>query len=290
MIRFPRSGINWEGRPWILSAGLVSLALEIEAIWPLPHVTDGTVAPERHDASSPNSDHRPHPTTGPGVVRALDAGEVVEDDGAALFEALRASKDLRIRYGIHEGQIFFGPGYEYLRDRQPWKLYPYTRGGHSAHVHTSVLVAADADPGPWNLHSFLPDLPTPPEEDPLITRQTRGRPAEDFQRFLNACGLTDQNGAPLVDDGIPGSKTFAAYNSGLGGIGYPATDPKPDEVATESAIGALARYYAGGTAGPEGPVGPEGPRGPRGVTGDQGDPGESGPVGPFEATITPQNP
>jgi len=147
MTRFRRSGINWEGRTWQVSAPIELLATMVEKTWPDKHPTDGTVASQRHDANNPRSDHRPKPVTGPGIVRAIDIGEVIEDQGETLTELLRASRDPRIRYVIHEGRLF--SSYDHS-DGPAWEWRPY-RGGneHLDHVHVSILATADTDARPF---------------------------------------------------------------------------------------------------------------------------------------------
>ena len=73
-MRFRIAGTNWEGRLWTTSSPIGRLALQIDAAHPQGHPTDGTVASKAHDAASPNSDHRPHPFKGAGIVRAIDIG------------------------------------------------------------------------------------------------------------------------------------------------------------------------------------------------------------------------
>src|SRR3989304_3993850 len=98
MARFVRGGRNWEGRSWTLHPALSHLGSLVEDAWPENHGADGTVASKIHDATNPNSDHRPFPWTGAGVVYAIDVGEVTEDDGVILCEALRRSMDQRLKY------------------------------------------------------------------------------------------------------------------------------------------------------------------------------------------------
>jgi hypothetical protein len=146
-MRFLRSGKNWEGRSFVVNDAIHFLAAQIEEAWPERHPSDGTVASKQHDATSPNSDHRPYPYNGSGIVYALDMGEVTEDDGALLCEELRRAKDSRLRYVIHEERIFASYS---TTSRKAWEWGPYTGANpHTNHVHVSVNHTAG--PGTWEI-------------------------------------------------------------------------------------------------------------------------------------------
>lgn len=147
MARFRRSGKNWEGRNWETPPSLNALLDEIEAAYPAPRSLDGTVASKAHDRNSPTSDHRPKPTSGPGIVRAVDIGEN-EPEGDVIAEAIRKSKDPRVKYVIHESRIF--SSYSNSR-RKAWEWGSYTGHSHATHVHVSTVTIKDPDGSPWNL-------------------------------------------------------------------------------------------------------------------------------------------
>lgn len=162
-MRFARSGTNWEGRRWILNGAVQSLAEQIEAEWPENHPADGTVASRPHDANNPNSDHRPRPFSGPGVVDALDMGEVTEDDGYLLAEQLRLSRDPRLKYVIHERRIFSSYSNS---QRRAWEWGPYSgANAHLSHVHVSVVRSAAAGPFAINLGDNMDHLHEPMPSD-----------------------------------------------------------------------------------------------------------------------------
>ncbi len=155
MTRFRRSGKNWEGRNWSVVAPIDSLATQIETAYALSHPTDGTVAGRAHDANSPNSDHRPKPTSGTGVVRAIDFGEHIEE-AFGIMDAIRTSHDSRLKYGIHESQMFssYPSG-----GVPPFTWRPY--GGSNAHIdhgHISTLASADAQGEPWDIGTGDDDM------------------------------------------------------------------------------------------------------------------------------------
>ena len=149
-VRFRTSGKNWEARRWTLAPCLVELAEQIDALHPTSHPTDGTVAGKAHDKANPSSDHRPFPwsaKTG-AVVRALDAGETVENDAFAIAEAIRLSRDPRIKYVLHEGRMYSSyPSGIY----KPYTWRPYSGPPHITHVHFSTLAAFDNDTRPWTI-------------------------------------------------------------------------------------------------------------------------------------------
>ena len=194
-MRFFRSGKNWEGRNWVVNDAIHFLATQIEDAWPEKHASDGTVASSQHDANNPNSDHRPYPYNGSGVVYALDMGEVTEDDGAILCEELRRSRDSRLKYVIHEGRIFASYS---TATRPAWTWGPYT--GYNAHTnHAHVSVNRTAGPGNWDIRLG---------ED-MVTRADKADDGLDvlrssFQRGLSAGVVTEhtQPGGVAFNDEI----------------------------------------------------------------------------------------
>ena len=160
MARWRRSGKNWEGRPWTITPALSVLLDELEEHYPVGNSSvDGTVASKGHDAANPSSDHRPHPLIGTGVVRAVDCWVASPTDGVTITEALRASRDPRIRYVIHNRRIFAS----YSRPhRKPWEWGPYDGASpHTNHIHISVQ--DDNNTQPWNLFN-------PPLEEPMFAK------------------------------------------------------------------------------------------------------------------------
>lgn len=195
-MRFVRSGVNWEGRTWTTPLSLRALLDAVEAWQPAPRAADGTVASAGHDAANPTSDHRPNPYTGPGTVRAVDIGEN-GDEGPTIFTALLNSRDPRIKYAIHNGQIFAS----YTTPTRPaWTLGTYTGSNpHFTHVHVSTVAAQDANGKPWNLNL------QPGDDDMEVIKA--------IQKQCNAGGFTSDDGKPLKVDGIMGAKTQQAMNA-----------------------------------------------------------------------------
>jgi hypothetical protein len=125
------------------------LALQVDTEYPTRSKgTDGTVASKIHDKTSPNSDHRPHPFTGSGVVRGIDV-TVTPEQGREITEALRLSRDPRIKYVIFDGRSFWSV----VRNGVPaWEWRPYLGANpHEKHFHLSTNPTRDNDSGPWAL-------------------------------------------------------------------------------------------------------------------------------------------
>jgi len=185
-MRWRTSGVGWR-----LAESLVTLGEQLSTIWPEGGPADGTIGDAAH--ASRRSDHNPNSNS---VVTALDMDEVVEDRGDALVAALVAARDHRIKYIIHEAQIWRS----YARTGTiPWQPSPYSGTNiHPNHVHISVsaLSARYDDSRAWNLNGL---------GDGVASISVK-----EWQSILNAGGLTDINGDPLVEDGIYGQKTRSA--------------------------------------------------------------------------------
>jgi len=143
-MRWRYSGTNWEGRKWTASEAVAKLGTQVDAAQPIGHATDGTVAGKAHDQVNPSSDHRPHPFSGPGIVRAIDIGV---NPGDPLAENLRLNEDPRIKYVIHQGRTFSG-----VDSSMPfvWRDYDGPNP-HDTHIHVSVLTTADNNTSEWNI-------------------------------------------------------------------------------------------------------------------------------------------
>jgi hypothetical protein len=188
----------------------VVLADEIEAVYSNPGPGDGTVASRAHDLNNPTSDHRPHPYSGPGIVRAIDAGEYVEDQAWHIAETIRVNHDPRIKYVIHEGRLFSSypkPGYpEYT-----WR--PYNGANpHDHHVHISTLPDADDDTTAWGLTLeedtvFLPIR----EGDGIGARAFKRSDVAAIQAMLNRA-----YNAGVTEDGKYGPQMKAAVKTHTG--------------------------------------------------------------------------
>lgn len=183
-MRWYHSGTNWQNIDWISADPIKTLCDQYAALYPKNHPTDGTVASKNHDLANPTSDHRPRE----GKVRATDIGVFSDIEGEQLFQALRVSRDPRIRYVIWKKRLFSSYGHA---NGPPYSERPYSGSEHKTHVHISSLVIADNDDEPWELGL-----------------DNMAKAVEGIQRNLNAGGYADP---PLVVDGDWGPKTEAAH-------------------------------------------------------------------------------
>lgn len=133
---------------WRLARSLESLRAQVNQIAPgRSKISDGSIGNAEHSARL--SDHNPD---GDGVVRALDLTDDPRGglDALWLREALRESRDPRIKYLISEGQIC-SP--RRVNAHPAWAWRPYTGpNGHFKHLHISVQPGAAGDrAGSWSL-------------------------------------------------------------------------------------------------------------------------------------------
>jgi hypothetical protein len=151
-VAFRYAGVNWEGRPWRTATAITTLGKQIERLRRGTYPVDGTVASKAHDFANPNSDHRPDEG---GVVRAIDWGGDAELL-AEMAEAIRLSKDSRVKYVIHRRRLFSSyPKHGYA----PFVWRPYSGTPHATHVHLSVVSGPlSEDSKPWTLEEDVPQF------------------------------------------------------------------------------------------------------------------------------------
>jgi hypothetical protein len=196
---FRIGGYNWQGRKWRLVRSLVVLAAQITELRPATQPNDGTVASKAHDLNDIkdgeyNSDHHPDED---GDVLALDAGEPADEPEWCqdLYEALRESRDPRIRYVIHGGRMFSSyPAHGY----KAWEDRPYTgKNSHPTHIHVSVYdnPALAEDPSPWHIEEeqMQPDTET--------YRKVTNVPTEQWARDVVDRAIADKR--LIIDDDHP---------------------------------------------------------------------------------------
>ena len=172
-----------DGLSWRSALACQTLGLQVDAMAPgRSTATDGTVASSTHSATNPTSDHEPgKPPV--GIVAAIDITHDPANgaDMAAVAEAIRVSRDPRVKYVIHDHEIF--SSYDHANG-PPYTWRPYSGSNpHTSHVHVSVLNVAALydDPSPWSIGTEgADDMPTIPIRyaDGMTTyKGVTGRPA-----------------------------------------------------------------------------------------------------------------
>lgn len=128
-------------KPWKLHPAIAALRSQINTAWPdRSKASDGTIGDAAHSARA--SDHNPNED---GLVCAIDITDDPANgcDAGALADALRASRDKRLKYVIFSGRLFSSTFH-------PWRWRVYTGPNkHTKHVHISVN--ANADASPWQI-------------------------------------------------------------------------------------------------------------------------------------------
>jgi copper chaperone CopZ len=126
--------------PWVVDKGLEKLRAQVNAAAPGRSIaSDGGIGDAAHAATE--SDHNPeHPPPAGNPDFQVDARDFTHDpahgaDMNVMAEALRVSKDPRIKYVIWNRRIFSG-----RNGPQPWvwRTYTGTADPHTQHLHISV--------------------------------------------------------------------------------------------------------------------------------------------------------
>lgn len=129
---------------WRVAESLDRLLDQIDRLAPgRSKMSDGSIASGAHNLQNPSSDHEPH--CGPGVVTARDFTDDPANgaDMDAIANALRESKDVRIKYVIWSRRMFSSyPTSGYAA----WTWRPYSGANlHTVHMHVSVQCNASKD-------------------------------------------------------------------------------------------------------------------------------------------------
>ncbi|MCY1646599.1 hypothetical protein OVA11_05770 [Caulobacter sp. SL161] len=156
------AGLEGVAPPWRVAEALEVLRRRINALAPDRNtISDGGIGDAAHRTRA--SDHNPWVTDGgKGIVTARDFTHSPQTgcDAGVIAEALRASRDSRIKYIIWNRRICASEP----RDGQAaWAWRPYGgKNPHDHHVHISVqpIKALYDDPRPWALSSVTA-LPPP---------------------------------------------------------------------------------------------------------------------------------
>ncbi|MFA5951483.1 MAG: peptidoglycan-binding domain-containing protein [Hyphomicrobium sp.] len=219
---------------WRVANSLDKLRSQVNAAWPKRNKSsDGTIGDAAH--ASRSSDHNPWVKDGKtGVVTGMDItndparGPVSND----LAEALRASRDPRIKYIISNARICSGDA-----GPSPWAWRPYSgTNAHRKHVHLSVKPekALYDSVRPWKIGGRIAEpvakvhIPEAEQDDPApLNVQPVTAPkridVETIQKRLDSIGYHEVGGI----DGVWGGKTaaaIAAFKNDRGIAGEPVID------------------------------------------------------------------
>lgn len=126
---------------WVADLGLLKLRWQVDEVAPHRRKgSDGTKGDEAHAGRT--SDHNPeHPPPAGNPDNQVDALDLTHDpasgaDMGVLTEALRRSRDRRIRYVIFNRRIFSSYA---VNGRKAWEWGPYDGSDpHTGHAHISV--------------------------------------------------------------------------------------------------------------------------------------------------------
>jgi hypothetical protein len=123
---------------WRVAMCLLKLREQVNAMAPSrSKASDGTIGDAIHRSRS--SDHNPWVSdAGVGVVSAMDITHDTVNgcDAGAVAEAIRASKDNRVKYMIWNRRIMSSYA---VNGRPAWTWRAYTgKNGHTKHVHVSA--------------------------------------------------------------------------------------------------------------------------------------------------------
>jgi hypothetical protein len=259
---------------WRVAYSLMTILAQVDEAAPnRSKAADGTIGDAAH--SSRTSDHNPDAN---GVVRARDITHDPANgaDMHALTEALRLSRDPRIKYVIWNARMFSS----YATSTFPaWAWRPYSGSNlHLKHAHLSVVADIRADDtSDWT-------ITTTPEVSMYLPIEKAQNRTTDVA--LLALMLNDAFELSLPVDGSWPTSLENAITSHLGTTG----SSKDGQFVIASQYLNLQRAFAakhggGGSVGPAGPPGPPGPQGPAGARGSKGSKGDPGPS-PKSATFT----
>lgn len=158
-----------EAGAWRIAQSLLRLREQVNARFPTRNKSeDGAIGDAAH--ATRNSDHNPWVRDGSmGVVTAVDITHDPRSGctGELLAEAIRASRDPRVKYIIWNRRICSSSG---IGGAAAWAWRAY--GGanpHNKHIHISVMSAKAAydDSGDWRIDAHEIAFAAPPSTPPL---------------------------------------------------------------------------------------------------------------------------
>lgn len=185
--------------PWRTVESLLTLRAQLDTAFPQrSHASDGTIADDAHDTTS---DHYPQSYPVLGSTPVVTAFDGTQDpahgcDNAVITEAIRVSRDVRVKYVIWNHQMYSS----YISGGHPaWSWRPYTGSNdpHTNHFHISVRPNASADSTtPWAIG--VEDM-TPDQAAQLAQVHAMVR-ADRWQWITDRAGYIAAGGVPAVWD------------------------------------------------------------------------------------------
>lgn len=133
--------------PWRVVGSLDVMLAQLNSQWPFRRKgADGAIAGPN---ATPSSDHWPHRVPALGAGYVVTARDVTHDplsgpDCGELAEALRSSRDPRIKYVIWNRRIFSNPEHSHASLDWGWRAYS-GESPHTDHLHVSVRDLPIAD-------------------------------------------------------------------------------------------------------------------------------------------------
>ena len=152
---------------WVVDRGLRVLIGQVDAAAPdRSHASDGTIGDAAHQGTT--SDHNPEDSSdadaGGNPDNQVDAADITHDpkhgaDMGVMTEAIRGSKDKRVKYVIFNRRIFHGPRDAARRGLVAFKWYAYVESDpHTNHAHISVEDATHDQTQPWTIGIDMTDV------------------------------------------------------------------------------------------------------------------------------------
>jgi hypothetical protein len=246
---------------WRLAASLDTLRTQINTAWPDRNkASDGTIGDTAHQART--SDHNPDPA---GVVRAFDVTHdpTAGADMHAISEALRLSRDPRIKYVIWNSRMYSSYATSTV---DPWTWRSYSGSNlHTRHMHMSVVADDRADnTDPWSITIEGAD-PMAHKHTPMPDQLPNAWADGDWEQWVVDSGTrSDSRGwtfyredlgwvwtrvvrpiKTVADNAFAGVKSLQTQVTGLAGrvskLESAATGPLTEERVREIAAAEIAR-------------------------------------------------
>lgn len=210
---------------WVVDLGLNKLLAQVNALAPnRSKASDGSIGDLAHAGTV--SDHNPEDTAdadAPGNPdEQVDARDITHDPGhgadmAAITEAIRVSRDKRVKYVIFNRRIYHGTRDAARRGLTAYRWYDYFGDNpHTKHAHVSVEDATHDQTQDWSimanvtisaaewqrLHRSVDGVIDAPTGWPPSDESGDGLSLQSLYRSTNTLARTAAAGIPLVRQDI----------------------------------------------------------------------------------------